>query len=283
MRFYKATAFLFPSHYERRILLICGGAILVPPLACAALQAATGRWDFATLATLLAASLISGALALGAIRALLAPLADAATMLQTVQAGGAVDPIPEGGDDLVGRLLRGVATAANESAARIKRLVDAAERDPLTGIRSQRGFVDSAREVLLGRHTAVLAIVAVDHFPLIQEQFGPATADKVLKAVGRRLEKELRRTDVTARWQDEKFAVLLPDTMLDEARLIMERLRASVALDQSLADQGWPVTFSCGLAPVRDYTQFDDACARAGAALDDARNGGRNRIHAAID
>lgn len=283
MRFYKATVFLCPNHYERRILLICGSVTLVPSIACAVLQAASGKWDVPVLATVLAASVIGGGLGIWAIQALLAPLAQAAAILETIQTGEPVEQIPEGGNDLVGRLLRGVATAANESAARIRRLVDAAERDPLTGIRSRRGFDDSAREVLLGQHTAVLALVAVDHFALINEQFGREAGDEVLRAVGWHLESELRRTDITARWSGEKFAVLLPDTLLDEARLIMERLRASIALDQSLANQGWPVTFSCGLAPIRDYAQFDEACSRADAALDDARNGGRNRIHAATD
>ncbi|MCJ2186547.1 GGDEF domain-containing protein [Novosphingobium beihaiensis] len=283
MRFYKATAFLFPNHYENRIILICSGAALIPLAACVAVQAASGQWDFTLLAIVLAATVTGTILAAAAIRALLAPLADAAALLQAVQAGETAGEIPEGGNDLVGRLLRGVATAANESAARIKRLTDAAERDPLTGIGNRRGFTDSAREVLLGQHTAVLALIAVDHFALIQEQFGEAAADKVLKAIGRRLESQLRRTDLTARWEGEKFAVLLPDTLLDEARLIMERLRASMALDQSLGEQGWPVTFSCGLAPIRNYAQFDEACSRAGAALGDASNGGRNRIHAAAN
>lgn len=283
MRFYKATAFLFPSHYERRIFLMCFGAALVPFIAIAALQAASGQWHMGTLATALGAGLAGGALGIAAIRALLCPLVEATALLQAVQAGEPVEQVPEGGSDLAGRLLRGVATACNESAARIRRLVDAAERDPLTGVRSRRGFDESAREVLLGQHTAMLAVIAIDHFGLIIEQFGEEAGDKVLKAVGRHLEGELRRTDLTARWNGEKFAVLLPDTQLDEARLIMERLRASIALDQNMVKQSWPVTFSCGLAPVRDYAHFDEACGRADAALDDARSGGRNRILAAAE
>ena len=283
MRFYQATAFIFPRHYERRILLVCFGATLAPLLACTALQAVTGQWELATLATLLAATLLGAGIGLMAVRALLAPVAKATAMLQAIQSGEPVERIPQGGKDLAGQLLRGVATAANESAARIKRLIDAAERDPLTGIRNRRGFIDSAREVLLGQHTAVLAMIDIDHFKLINEKFGHDAGDGVLKAVGKRLENELRRTDLSARWNGGEFAILLPDTMLDEARLIMERLRASVALDQSLGAQGWPVTFSCGLAAIRDYAHFDEACHKAGAALYNAKNGGRNRIHAAAE
>jgi len=81
----------------------------------------------------------------------------------------------------------------------------------------------------------------------------------------------LHRTDLAGRWGSEEFAVLLLDTHLDEARSIMERLRAAVALDEQMVEQGWPVTFSCGLTPIRTITEFDDA----------AKNGGRNRVNAA--
>ena len=77
--------------------------------------------------------------------------------------------------------------------------------------------------------------------------------------------------------------MLLPGTTLDEARNIMERLRATVALDETLLMQAWPVTFSCGLAAVRDFSGFEDAVRRADAALYDAKNGGRNRVHVAAD
>ena len=279
MRFYNATAFLFPKHYEWRILCICFGAVHLPLIAYVGLQAATGHWDVTTLLTLLAATLVGTGLGLAAIRALLSPIAEATQMLRSVQDGEPIAKIPRGADDLVGRLLGGVATAANESAARIKRLVDAAERDPLTGIRNRRGFTDSAREILLGHQTAVLALIDIDHFKLINDQFGHEAGDVVLKTVAGRLESELRRTDLSARWGGEEFAVLLPDTMLDEARMIMERLRASVALDRTLDEQGWPVTFSCGLASIRDFAQFDDVIRQADAALYGAKNGGRNRVH----
>ncbi|MEJ2456931.1 MAG: hypothetical protein P8Y58_01795 [Novosphingobium sp.] len=120
-----------------------------------------------TLAIPGAVTLISAGLALAAIRALLAPIKEATAMLEAVQTGDTPEEIPEGGDDLVGRLLRGVTTAANESTARIRRLANAAERDPFTGVRNRRGFIESAREILLGKHTAVLALIEIDHLPLI--------------------------------------------------------------------------------------------------------------------
>lgn len=283
MRFYKATAFLFPRHYERRLLLFCFLAVHIPLLACVVLQAITGEWQLVTLATLLAATLLGTALGMAAIRALLAPVANATTLLRAIQRGEPVSIVPTGGDDLVGRLLRGVATAANESAARIAHLTQVAERDPLTGIRNRRGFLDAAREVLRGDHNGVVGLIDIDHFKLINDQFGHDAGDELLRGVAERLESGIRRTDIAGRWGGEEFAVLLPDTMLDEARHIMERLRASVALDQGLLMQAWPVTFSCGLATVRDFADFEEACRLADAALYAAKHGGRNRVHVAAD
>jgi len=279
MRFYNATAFLFPRSYERRVLFFCFGAVHVPLIACIALQAATGQWQVGTLVTLLVATLLGTGLGLAAIHALLAPVAEATGMLQAIQRGERVTAVPQGGDDLVGRLLLGVTTAANDTATRIEQLVDAAERDPLTGIRNRRGFLDSAERVLHGRSNAVLAIIDIDHFKSINDQFGHDAGDVLLKSLARRIEDYLRRTDICARWGGEEFAVLLPDTTLDEARLVMERLRATVALDTGLGVEDRAVTFSCGLAPVRAFAQLGEATRQADAALYAAKNAGRNQVH----
>jgi diguanylate cyclase (GGDEF)-like protein len=279
MRFYRATAFLFPRSYERRVLFFCFGAVHVPLLACIVLQAVTGQWQLGTLLTLLIATLVGTGLGLAAIHALLAPITQATQMLAAIQTGENRAAIPQGGSDLVGRLFDGISTAANATASRIESLTDAAERDPLTGIRNRRGFLDSAEQILRGQANAVLAILDVDHFKSINDEYGHDTGDVLLKALSRRIENHLRRSDIAARWGGEEFAVLLPDTNLDEARLVMERLRATVALDTGLGVKDRAVTFSCGLAPVRSFAQLGEATKQADAALYSAKNAGRNQVH----
>lgn len=281
MRFYKATAFLFPRHYERRVLLVCLGMALTPLTACIVLQAITGAWHMPTLTTLFVATLVAAALGLAAIHALLSPIGHAVAVLDAVRGGHPFIEVPECGDDLVGRLFRGAAAAASEAAARIESRLEATERDPLTGLRNRSGFLDSAESLLLGTGNAVVALVDVDHFRLINEQFGRAAGDSLLKGLAMRLEDSLRRTDIAARWGGEEFAVLFPDTQLDEARLVMERLRASVALDSEFGLEGWPVTFSCGLASLRTFADLGDATHRAEAALHIAKESGRNRVQIA--
>lgn len=278
MRFYKATSFLFPRNYEWRILLVCLIAIQIPLITFLATQAATGEWQASTLTTLLLATLAGTVLALAAIHALLSPIRRAAAMLESVRNGSPFIDVPEGGEDLVGRLFVGVAAAAGELAARIEYRLDAAERDALTGIRNRRGFLDSAESILTGMGNSVVALVDIDYFKLINDQFGRDAGDSLLKGLATRLEESLRRTDIAARWGGEEFLVLFPDTQLDEARLVMERLRASVALDSEFGREGWPVTFSCGLASLRTFADLGEATHRAEAALQQAKESGRNRV-----
>jgi len=283
MRFYQATTFLFPRRYEWRILLVCFGAVHVPLLACVAYQAATGQWQPAILLILLAATLLGTLFGLVAIHALLSPITTATEMLRSIQAGERVGMVPVGNQDLVGRLLHGVAVAANESAARIERLIEASERDELTGLRNRRGFLDSARRILAADCNSVFAMVDIDRFKAINDRFGHATGDALLREVALRLEHGVRRSDVVARWGGEEFAILFPDTLLEEARVVMERLRASIALDPTLRGDEWPVTFSCGLAPIRNFAHLDQATRNADGALYAAKNGGRNRVQISKD
>lgn len=284
MRFYKATAFLFPRNYEWRILLACFAAVQVPLIASVVLQAMTGEWHVATLVTLILATLAGTILGIAAIRALLSPIRQATAMLESVQHDPRFIEVPEFGHDLVGRLFSGVATAANESATRLEHLLDDTERDALTGIRNRRGFLDSAESMLRGSDNSVVALLDIDHFKLINDQFGRDAGDSLLKGLAMRLEESLRRTDIAGRWGGEEFAVLFPDTQLDEARLVMERLRASVALDSEFGREGWPVTFSCGLATLRAFSELGEATHRAESALNVAKESGRNRVQiAAMD
>lgn len=285
MRFYQATTFLFPRSYERRILFVCFGAVHVPLIACIVLQATTGHWQLDTLLTLLVATLVGTGLGLAAIHALLAPIAQATTMLQSIQMGERIAAIPQGADDLVGRLLRGVTTAAHENAARIERLVDAAERDPLTGIRNRRGFLDSAKQILRGRSNAVLALIDIDHFKRINDRFGHAIGDEVLKAVAAAMREVCRDTDTLGRYGGEEFAVLLQGIGEDHALPAAERLRRAVSsVSLRVGDQTITPTASVGVACLTpDDKGFDTLLIRADRALYKAKAEGRDRVVLAGD
>ncbi len=275
MRFYQATRILFPRSFELRLLAICFLAVHVPLITCVVVSAITWKWQADTLVIILLATLLGTAAGVSAIHALLSPLTKATAMLRAIQNGERVEAIPVGGEDLVGRLLCGVTEAANEAAARSERLTLEAERDLLTGVHNRRGFLAAAQKVLTGDRPAVVALVDLDHFKRINDALGHAGGDVLLHAFAQRLAEVVRRSDICARWGGEEFAVLLPSANLEQAREVMERLRASL-LRHPLP--GTKLTFSCGLAPVRTAQQLDEAVRHADGALYAAKHAGRDRI-----
>ncbi|AOH86055.1 response regulator PleD [Sphingomonas panacis] len=277
MRFYEATRFLFPRSFHLRLFTLCFGAVHLPLIAFCITEAVLQQWEWRVFVPLLVATLTGTVAAIGAVWALLAPVAHATAMLRTLQRGQRIAEIPVGGPDLVGELLRGVARAAAETSARIERLTKAAERDLLTGLRNRRGFLDAAAPLLHRDRTSVVAMLDLDHFKTTNDRFGHEVGDAVLREFAHRLNGALRPYDLSARWGGEEFAVLLPDTGLDEAREIVERLRTGLYADPITAGSGHSLTFSCGMAVARDYPTLVTAMRDADEALYGAKDAGRNR------
>lgn len=109
----------------------------------------------------------------------------------------------------------------------------AAETDPLTGVSDRRRFFTLAAEALAesgasGRPLSLL-MVDVDHFKTINDRFGHAAGDEVLRTVARRMAEAVRLEDTVARLGGEEFAVLLPRLDRTAAAAVAERLRTVVA------------------------------------------------------
>ena len=159
----------------------------------------------------------------------------------------------------------------------------AANRDFLTGAWSRRAFWElAAREIERARRTGrglALLAIDVDNFKRINDAWGHAEGDEVLKEMVASVERRLRSIDYFGRIGGEEFAVLMPDTELEGARAVAERLRAELALDMDAATNvAKPYTVSIGVARLRAADTFHDLMQRADAALYRAKDGGRNRV-----
>jgi diguanylate cyclase (GGDEF)-like protein len=164
----------------------------------------------------------------------------------------------------------------------------AANRDFLTGAWSRRAFWEmAAREIERARRLQrglTLLTMDVDHFKRINDTWGHAEGDEVLKDMVLAVERRMRSIDYFGRIGGEEFAVLMPDTGLDGARVLAERLRAGIAEDQaSLHAEGSDAaprsyTLSMGLAQLRPADTFHDLMQRADTALYQAKESGRNRV-----
>jgi diguanylate cyclase (GGDEF)-like protein len=120
-----------------------------------------------------------------------------------------------------------------------------------------------------------VAVLDVDHFKAVNDQFGHPVGDSVLKAVSRTAMSKLRAHDLFGRLGGEEFGILFYATTKAEALEGAERVRRAI---EELAEPDCPqVTVSIGLAPVQTGQTLSQALAEADAALYVAKREGRNR------
>jgi diguanylate cyclase (GGDEF)-like protein len=139
---------------------------------------------------------------------------------------------------------------AVQNARDYREKLEQAIRDPLTGLYNRR-FLLEALEKEVQRSArygseASLVIFDVDDFKLVNDRYGHAAGDDVLRAVGRLAESVIRPADSFARIGGEEFALMLPETSQLEALLVAERVRTAIAREKILPDR--KVTVSGGIA-----------------------------------
>lgn len=174
-----------------------------------------------------------------------------------------------------------------ESRARLgeqaEKMRDLSRRDELTGLRNRRAF-DEQTSTLMAQaqrygRPLTLALADVDHFKKVNDRFSHAVGDTVLREVGALLRSQVREADVVARYGGEEFAIAFPETEVDVASGLADRLRGFVADHTwgALAE-GLSVTVSVGLAGVTPGESLGDTLARADAKLYQAKEEGRDRV-----
>jgi diguanylate cyclase (GGDEF)-like protein len=158
-------------------------------------------------------------------------------------------------------------------------------RDGLTGLYNRRfleEMLDRLTQDAERRDVPMSAImIDLDHFKRLNDQYGHATGDAVLREVARIVMAALRVTDIACRYGGEELLLLLPDCPLDNAVKLAERLRLEIEmLTNGAAAQS--VTASLGVACTPDTTaQPSELVAVADAALFQAKRHGRNRVEVA--
>jgi len=176
-----------------------------------------------------------------------------------------------------------------EGQASMAELREHARTDTRTGLLNARGLAEQGPRVLQRSHAAgepaSVLIIDLDHFKAINDSWGHPAGDAVLSAVGRMLREAVRPGDIAARDGGEEFVIVLPDTVIGDAAVVADRIRAGLAALEVVArdKNGDPVvitkrTASIGVAVQPDHgTTFDDLRHAADAALYEAKNTGRDR------
>jgi diguanylate cyclase (GGDEF)-like protein len=158
------------------------------------------------------------------------------------------------------------------------------QMDGLTGICNRPYFIEQADKALeysrkTGQH-ACLVLFDLDHFKAVNDKYGHATGDYVLKRAVSACKNHLRKSDVFGRFGGEEFAVLLPGCELDEARRHSDQLRATIAsisADQDSAKATISASFGVASTSTSGY-ELRQLLAHADAALYQAKRAGRNRV-----
>ncbi len=202
------------------------------------------------------------------------------------------DPLA-GGDELArltGAMIERVRSseqrlaAAEQEADELRRALDeardCARLDPLTELTNRRGF-DEAFGALSPDTPIAIALCDIDHFKRVNDEFGHAVGDRVLRAVGQTLAGAVEH-GLVARYGGEEFAVLMSGPAVASARDALDRARGAVAARRfRVRDTDMPigeVTISGGIAIGRAADALEALYAVADAALYEAKANGRNRV-----
>ena len=164
-----------------------------------------------------------------------------------------------------------------------EKLQELARTDPLTGLANRRTFVETIeaehlRSKRFGSVTAIL-MIDIDHFKLVNDTHGHEAGDLALVALATTLKKQVRATDLPARFGGEEFVVLLVGTELSGALEMAERIRSAVAeIAVTLPSCSFGFTVSIGVSTFGDEEHWSAAIRRADQAMYRAKAAGRNRV-----
>jgi diguanylate cyclase (GGDEF)-like protein len=155
--------------------------------------------------------------------------------------------------------------------------------DALTGLANRRAVEEIlAAEISRAQrfaHELAVVLLDLDRFKEINDSFGHAAGDVMLRAVSRLLTSLARQGDTVSRWGGEEFVVVLPETDLAGAQRFAERLRRTI---EAHAVGDMHTSASCGVAPMLPDDTVDELIGAADEALYQAKSNGRNRTESAV-
>ncbi|MEP6760483.1 MAG: sensor domain-containing diguanylate cyclase [Sporichthyaceae bacterium] len=167
------------------------------------------------------------------------------------------------------------ASVALEQADLLRTVQQLARTDQLTGIPNRRAFEELLPVVLAGATAGAplcIALLDLDHFKDYNDAFGHPAGDLFLQDATRAWSRELRGTDVLARFGGEEFVVVLRDCLSKDAAAVLDKLRRATPADQ---------TVSIGIAQWDGRENQQALVRRVDAALYTAKSSGRDRVHCA--
>jgi len=189
-----------------------------------------------------------------------------------------------GADDFLNKSVepKHLITEVKARGFRARTIVDLMYRDSLTGLfnhsrilRELKIEIDKAQ---VSHDSLCFAMVDIDHFKSVNDTYGHAEGDRVIKRLAMFLKQRLRKTDTVGRYGGEEFAVVLPNTSLEDAVIFLNDIRNQYSqFRYSTKDGDFSSTISSGIVQFSG-ANVESITVEADEALYDAKRGGRNRV-----
>jgi len=164
-----------------------------------------------------------------------------------------------------------------------ERIQRQATTDSLTGLANHKTFYEALEKELwrsrrYGGHISLI-MVDIDNLKKINDTYGHRAGDKVILEVSRRIKESIRQIDTAARYGGDEFAVILPNTSLDDALVVAERMVEAVAKSSTTWKKELiPLSISVGLGQYDPDTNPEDITSRSDEALYTAKQAGKNTV-----
>lgn len=190
----------------------------------------------------------------------------------------------------VGEELSSLRDRSHQADAEIQRLQSELDRlsnvvshDMLTGALNRKGLEDVMQKEMLrsvrSGTQVCLALLDIDNFKRINDEHGHATGDAALQHLTQVAQESLRPQDAVARYGGEEFVIVLPETEIEEAEMVLSRLQRQLTTNYFLQDEKkLLITFSAGVAQVMDNETSAQTLERADRAMYVAKRSGKNRV-----
>jgi diguanylate cyclase (GGDEF)-like protein len=209
------------------------------------------------------------------------PIVYGETLLGVLNLESRREDVFDGQEQLILRTLTDLLATALHNSFVFQKMQQQAITDGLTGIKTRRFFLESLgsewrRASRSGRPFSVV-MIDLDKFKEVNDSLGHLEGDLVLARVGRLLEQKSRQSNIVARYGGDEFVILMPETGVEQAQILSERLRLWLANDPMLNERGITGSFGVASFPLHGST-VEDILRVADAGMYVSKHAGGNRV-----
>jgi diguanylate cyclase (GGDEF)-like protein len=236
------------------------------------------------LLVLLVATLLGTAFTIAGVRMVLAPIVRSSRALGLYVDKRILPALPLEYTDEAGRLMAAVQTVTERLEMALRQQERLATLDPLTGIPNRRvlfeGSVQIFNDARRSKTSLAMVVMDIDRFKTINDTYGHAVGDIVIKAVADVIRDGAEDMEIIARLGGEEFAILMPGVSLTTARDRTERMRTRISALTFSEMPDRTITISAGVALARPQSEatIHSVLERADHAMYSAKESGRDRV-----